>query len=645
MAINLVAQIGMIDNMSAPLRQMQRQMNLTQKATNSLGGGIKSIANSAAGFAGAIGITKAFSSAIGTVKDSVSSAFDRIDTMEAFDRTLTTLTGSSEKTKAALDATRDAVTGTAYGLDVAAKGVQDFVTRGMDVQKATSTMAAWGDAVAFYGDGSNEQLASVSDALAKMYSSGKVQMDQMNRLFDAGIDGVGMYAKATGRDVASVQKDLSKGAISAGTFMDVVGKAMMEGTNGVQKIGGAAKEAGASWGASFGNMNAAVARGTTNIIQSIDGMLKSKGLPDMRSMVASFGSNFESVLNSAADKVPVVTDYLASMYDKVKPGIDWIKDTGFPGIKDAIGFALDKAKDMYSFFTNNWSLIAPAVAGVVATIYAFKAGVAVVSTAMKIWEGVTLAMGIAQGLLNGTLAISPLGWVALAIGAVVAAGVLLYKNWDTVKAKGLKLWDGLKSVWSGIETGFSNAWDNVKLAAGSAVNFMIDGINDMINVINKIPGVNVPVVAKVEWSEADTAPVTGAGISNAKPAGSYYHGLNQVPYDGFIARLHKGERILTATENRDYSALTGIAQSKPVSGISYSETRNYTSNVSNTQVANNLSGADSGKQQQQVDLTCNFTINNTGGELDRKQMDRMAAFLLFKIREARSMGAYSSLSN
>ena len=48
---------------------------------------------------------------------------------------------------------------------------------------------------------------------------------------------------------------------------------------------------------------------------------------------------------------------------------------------------------------------------------------------------------------------------------------------------------------------------------------------------------------------------TGRGFSGSGYDGSHANGLRSVPYDGYIAEVHKGERILTATEAREYDGV------------------------------------------------------------------------------------------
>ncbi|MED1602598.1 tape measure protein [Alkalihalophilus marmarensis] len=376
----------------------------------------------------ALGLVTLGAKAIGLIRDSIDSAFRRIDTMESFDRTMTAITGSSEEAAAALDRTSDAVTGTAYGLDVAAAAVQNFVTRGTDINKATDYIASWGDAVAFYGDGTNEQLSNVSDALAKMLTTNKVTMDQVNRLYDAGIAAPEMYADATGKSMEEVEKGFRNGEISAEEFVDVVTKALQEGTDSFVSVAGAAKESGNSWGNVFTNMRAAVTRGTIAIIQSIDEMLTSNGLPDMRTMVAEFGKMFENTLKQIAESIPGLINNMIKVYDTLKP---WLPLIG--GISAGVGSA----------------------------VLAFAG----FNSVTRIITNVTNAV---KGL-NTTMLANPWFWV---IAAIIAAAILIYvywepisdffiQVWEKIKVASIAVWDSLKSVWSATVDWFKNLWETI----------------------------------------------------------------------------------------------------------------------------------------------------------------------------------------
>ncbi|EJO5347297.1 phage tail tape measure protein [Clostridium botulinum] len=58
-----------------------------------------------------------------------------------------------------------------------------------------------------------------------------------------------------------------------------------------------------------------------------------------------------------------------------------------------------------------------------------------------------------------------------------------------------------------------------------------------------------------EGVKSSLSPITvgrGAGTL-MRTFGNHYNGLDNVPYDGYMARLHKGERVLTAEENKSYN--------------------------------------------------------------------------------------------
>lgn len=352
---------------------------------------------------------------ISMITGQLDSAMKRMDTMSNFKKTMTAITGSSDAANASLNELKGITKGTAYGLDVAAKATQNFTTRGLGIATATHEVGKWADAVSFYGDGSNEQLSSVTDALGKMLSKGKVEMEQLNRITDAGINAVGIYAQATGQSVGKVQKNLTDGKISAYDFITTTSNAFENGTNGVLNISGAAKNAGETWSTTIANMKAAVTRGVVNMIESINNSLTQAGFGTILTGIKSVGVNMEKVLGKIGGIVGGVITILSPIFSLIQQ----------------IG----------TFIYDNWSIIEPLVLGIAAalmiyygaqmavnTITAISTGIqaaktlatTVHSAAVAMETGATFAATAAQYGFNAALLACPLTWIVIAIIAVIA---------------------------------------------------------------------------------------------------------------------------------------------------------------------------------------------------------------------------------
>lgn len=85
---------------------------------------------------------------------------------------------------------------------------------------------------------------------------------------------------------------------------------------------------------------------------------------------------------------------------------------------------------------------------------------------------------IAFAFFNAVLIANPIGLIILAIAALVAAGILLWKNWDTVKEKAGQLWEWLKN-------GFKAMTDAVL----GAITGLLNGIRDaFMRIVTAIGG-------------------------------------------------------------------------------------------------------------------------------------------------------------
>lgn len=109
----------------------------------------------------------------------------------------------------------------------------------------------------------------------------------------------------------------------------------------------------------------------------------------------------------------------------------------------------------------------------------------------------TVIGGISKFIGVAKLVVSFLGGpLTIAIGAAIAIGVLLYKNWDTIKTKAtqLKDWvvakwnalkDGVVSAFNAVKTTASSVWEGIKTAITTPIKSAVTFVS---NAIDKIKG-------------------------------------------------------------------------------------------------------------------------------------------------------------
>lgn len=122
-----------------------------------------------------------------------------------------------------------------------------------------------------------------------------------------------------------------------------------------------------------------------------------------------------------------------------------------------------------------WSAATAIGTGILA---AFRSGTLLVRAAQLAGIAVMGMMTGAQWLFNAALNANPIGLVVLGIAALVGAGYLLYKNWDTITAGLQKAWIWFKNLGTSISDLWSkmNVGENLMYALSNPMSILKAGV-------------------------------------------------------------------------------------------------------------------------------------------------------------------------
>lgn len=204
---------------------------------------------------------------------------------------------------------------------------------------------------------------------------------------------------------------------------------------------------------------------------------------------------------------------------------------------EATQFLLPALTDLLTFLKelpiwiekNEWwlTIVGIAMATLVTALIAYNVNAA--------WGAIsTWALTTATGAFGATLAFitSPITLVILGIGALIAIGVLLWKNWDSIAAFGKKTFGGIGDFVTDILDGISGGMKKMANGVIDGLNFLIRGANRLrFDIPDWVPllggkkfGLNIPIIPKFDV------------------------GTKFLPEDMLIM-AHKGEMIVPRNEN------------------------------------------------------------------------------------------------
>ena len=253
----------------------------------------------------------------------------------------------------------------------------------------------------------------------------------------------------------------------------------------------------------------------------------------------NFMQGNNSLLGSLLEKAGVDVDKFRANIIKIWGNIKTILTAVWQGIKnvaipifqtiwgviktvfEAIGKIIDKIAPQFANLadqlangnidTDKWVKVGEAIAKIIAVIVgvvaAVKTVIAVVRTVTSVVKGVSAVISFVS---------SPVGLVILAIMALIAVGILLYKNWDKIKAFAIRVWTAIKdffvniftsignfftSIWEGISTFFSSVWNGIKETVSGAVSAVWETISTVFSTIWEF----ISGVATNIWTSITTA--------------------------------------------------------------------------------------------------------------------------------------------
>ena len=374
------------------------------KGIDKIGGNFNKLKSIATKAIGTIGIGK-------LVKDGV----QYNATIEQLQTSFEVMTGSATKATEIVERLKEIGAKTPFEFTGLAETTQLLMNYGFTADDAIDKMMMLGD----ISQGSAEKMNRIATAYGQMSSAGKVSLEDVKQMIEAGFNPLREISDSTGESMESLYSRISKGTIS----VDEITASMERSTS----VGG-------------------------KYFQSMD-----KQSQTLNGQWSTLKDNFNNFIGKVLEPLNVV------LTEKILPAVN--------SVLEALGEKLETAD--WENFGNTLNTILSIIVPLTAAFIAYKAVIAIssiITTVTTALNGMTLA----QYALNLAMSLNPIGIVVAAISALVAGIIYLWNTNEGFRNAIINAWNAICEFFSAIPVFFQNLWENIK-------NFFINGWNSIVS--------------------------------------------------------------------------------------------------------------------------------------------------------------------
>ncbi|PEV84366.1 DUF2207 domain-containing protein [Bacillus thuringiensis] len=300
-----------------------------------------------------------------------------------------------------------------------------------------------------------EQLDIIAEYGSQLTRAG-FKAEEVQAIMEAGVE-TGSW------NIDNLLDGLKEGRIQLTEFAQGADKALKEALDG----SGIATEQIEKWGASVAKGGRDGAAAMVEVAKAIDGIedpvkKNQVGVKVLATMFEDQGQNLTNTLIRASEKTVDLQKNQDNLNESVKkldtnPVVKFQKAMGDlqMALEPILGVIADVVASIADWISNNPELAA--------TLAAVATAIGVISGAlMAIAPIVVAVMGVFE--IGAAAALGIVAIVPIIIAAIVALGIAIYQNWDSIKQWTIDTWNSIKEylieLWDGIVQSSSDAWNS-----------------------------------------------------------------------------------------------------------------------------------------------------------------------------------------